>query len=129
MNSENYKKPSIYELLTKMRWQSWSLLSLCLMCSIFSIVDSPESFSRSGAVLVVVGFILIASTSFLSYSTSIEGAMIKKNDYAKIMPDRGSELYMQRQLETRVAVLEENIGVILTILGTVIWAYGDKILS
>lgn len=127
MNSEAFKKPNIFVVLVKMRLQSWCLIALGLMCAIFSFIDSPESFSRSGAVLVVVGFILIASVGFLSYSKSIEDAMVKKYGYAKIMPNRDTELYMQRQLETRVAVLEENVGVILTLVGTLIWAYGDKI--
>ena len=106
--------------------QSWCLITLGLLCAIFSFIHSPELFSRSGAVLVVVGFILIASVGFLSYSKSIEEAMVKKHDYSKIMPNRDSELYMKRHLETRVAILEEKVGIILTLFGTLIWAYGDK---
>ena len=118
------KYPNKYTVLVNIRRQSWYLISLCLTCSIFSFFDSPDSFSKSGAILVVVGFILIASTGFLSYSKSIDDAVMKKNNYSKSMPDEDSDLYMQRLIETKAAILQENIGVLFSISGTLIWAYG-----
>lgn len=116
-----------YVIISNIRFMTWLLLSIGSISAIVSFFDSPEMFGRSGAVLVVVGFIIISSSSLLCYAPTIEGAMIKKNDYAKIMPDRGTELHTQRMNEAMAAQFEERVGIWLTVIGTLIWAYGDKI--
>ena len=127
MNEKPSKLKRMYVIVLNIRNTTWLLFSISSISVIFSFFDSPEMFGRSGAVLVVVGFILIASNSLLCYAPTIESAMIKKNDYAKIMPDRGTERHIQLMHEAMAAQFEERLGIWLTVIGTFIWAYGDKI--
>lgn len=69
---------------------------------------------------------MIASTGFLSYAP-IKDAVMKNFNYAKHMPTSNSEEYRRCELETKAKIVEEVIGIFLTIVGTIIWAYGDKI--
>lgn len=103
------------------------LVAIASVCVIASFLHSPDFFSRSGAVLVVVGFILISSKGLYSYSQTTEDAMIKKYSYARIMPGKSNDMYAKQINETKSTILEEKIGIFMTVLGTFIWAYGDKI--
>jgi len=116
--------------MRKILLNTWVLLSISVFVVGASFIYSLLScdftwFARSGSVMAILGLILTIKHSSLSEEQNIDKVMMQRENFAVCMPNQGSEEYNSLYEKYKRYLRDENIGLLLTILGTIIWGYGD----
>ena len=94
----------------------------------YSIICNDYSwFSRAGSLITISGLLLTLKHHILSSSRNINTVMLEKFHYAVYAPSEGTERYRQDKSAAMKIMRDEYIGVIITVIGTVIWGYGDLV--
>ena len=101
---------------------SIAFVGLSLLCSIE--IKNFNVFASSGAVVAIAGIYLSFSHTLLLKEENDNKLMCNKLEYALIMPDPGTDLYFKRLNQARRILISERVGFVLSIIGTLIWAYG-----
>lgn len=84
--------------------------------------------SRSGSVITVLGLLLTIKHTIFSESRDIHSVVTEKHHYAVYAPERDSEKYQEQIVHAKKIIRDEYIGFCTTIIGTIIWGYGDAII-
>lgn len=113
---------------------TWFLLLMILVIAFLSIwkafgVSDPLWFSRGGALITVLGLLLTVKHSILSSGRDLDSIVNEKFHYAVYAPSPGDERWESDRLQAKKIMRDEYIGIVTTIIGTVIWGYGDLILE
>ena len=84
-------------------------------------------FARAGAILTIVGMLLLIKHSVLCAGMDLHEAMAEKLHYrrGRAPPTPGTARYAAELRHTRRILFDEFLGFGMTLTGTVIWAYGD----
>lgn len=103
---------------------------LVLTSSVISFWYSLETgdfvwFSRAGSIVTVFGILLTVKHNILSNSRDLESVVMEKNNYAKYAPKKGSDKYTEHENSAKGIIRDEYVGILITILGTIVWGYGD----
>lgn len=94
----------------------------------YSIITGDFSWlSRSGSVVTVLGLLLTIKNGIFSETRDIESVVLEKNHYARWAPEDDSNEYREHVKYAKKVIREEYIGFGITVVGTVIWGYGDLI--
>ena len=109
---------------------TWLLIVIMVVVSVssiyFSIINQDYSFfSRSGSIVTMLGILLTVKHSILSESRGVTSILMEKNHYCVYMPQEDSQEYQNALRKSQLIMLDEYLGISLTIIGTVIWGYGD----
>lgn len=92
------------------------------------VTGEPHWISRGGSLITIMGLLLTIKHSILSSSRDITNIVFERFHYAVYAPDRGSEKDLENRALAKRMLRDEYFGVIVTILGTIIWGYGDLFL-
>jgi hypothetical protein len=111
---------------------TWVLAGLALIVlatsfCVATVISESHWFSRAGAVTTILGLLLTIKHNVLSSSRDIHVVVMEKCHYANWAPDRSSPSYQKDMEMARRVMKDEYIGLILTVVGTIVWAYGDFI--
>lgn len=90
-------------------------------------LQNADLLASSGAVLTVCGIYLSFSHTILLSSKDDHKLMCNKLEYSLFLPDEDSPHYNQQLLRAKQFLYSERIGFGLSVIGTVIWAYGGYI--
>lgn len=95
------------------------------------VTGEPHWFARSGSVVTVFGLLLLIKHSVLCAGTDIESAMLEKLHYRRgyAPPTRGTAAYERDIRHTRRILIDEMLGFMMSLIGTVIWGYGDLLIA
>lgn len=109
---------------------TWLLVTLAAAALAASLVGSAlteEShwFARSGAVVTVLGLLLTIKHNVLSSSRDINAIVAEKRHYAYFAPDKDSPVHQKDLQMARHIMRDEYLGLAFTVVGTVVWGYGD----
>ena len=85
--------------------------------------------SRAGSVITVLGLLLTIKHSIFSEYRDIHSIVREKYHYAVYAPERDSEEYKKQIKHTKKIIRDERMGFGTTIVGTIIWGYGDLIVQ
>ncbi|WP_070988866.1 hypothetical protein [Halofilum ochraceum] len=90
----------------------------------------PQWFARSGSIMTVFGLLLLVKHSVLCAGADLESAMMEKLHYRRghAPPVRGTVAYERDLSHTRRILMDEFGGFTMSLIGTVIWGYGDLLL-
>lgn len=104
---------------------------LVLFVSFIYATSSGDSqwFSRGGSVATILGLLLTIKHSVLSVSRDIHSVVKEKFHYAVWAPERDSKEYEDNIAVARRIIRDEYMGIVLTVVGTIFWGYGDLIHS
>jgi len=96
---------------------------------IISLVVSIKSkefkwFQRVGAILTIFGTLFILKHTIMS---TLEQEVINRHGYARYAPSKKSQEMKEQTNKVSNALKMEKISIIMTMLGTIIWGYGDLI--
>lgn len=98
---------------------------------VFSMMTGePQWFARSGSIMTVSGLLLLVKHSVLCAGTDLESAMMEKLHYrrGRAPPTPGTDEYEKDMRHTRRILMDEIAGFAMSLVGTVIWGYGDLLL-
>lgn len=95
-----------------------------------TVTGDAHWFARSGSIMTVSGLLLLVKHSVLCAGTDLDSAMMEKLHYrrGRPPPTPGSAAYLQDLRHTRRILVDEMIGFMMSLVGTVIWGYGDLLL-
>lgn len=95
-----------------------------------TMTGDPQWFARSGSIMTVSGLLLLVKHSVLCAGTDLESAMMEKLHYSRrrAPPIRGTDDYEKDMRHTRRILMDEIAGFSMSLIGTVIWGYGDLLL-
>lgn len=95
-----------------------------------TVTGDPQWFARSGSILTVFGLLLLVKHSVLCAGTDLESAMMEKLHYRRgeAPPVPGTATYERDLRHTRRILMDEFAGFAMSLIGTVIWGYGDLLL-
>ncbi len=99
-----------------------SLLCMSLILSIK--FDNFNILASSGGFMVVIGIILAVKHELLFYEKDIISAMHRKFPSVIFGPEENDPEYLRRIEKTKEIIRDEKIGLYMSIIGTLIWAYG-----
>ncbi len=92
---------------------------------------NTEWFGRAGSIATVLGLLLLVKHSVLCAGYDLEDAMAEKLHYRRDRPPPtlGSPRYLADLRHTRRILFDEFLGFGVTLVGTLIWGYGDLLLG
>jgi len=109
-------------------------LVLIVTASIFSVslfvsINTAEFgwVGRSGSVITILGLLLTIKHTIFSDTRDIHKVVMERQHYAVWAPDRDSDAYKEHMELARKSIRDEYVGFTLTIIGTIIWGYGDLV--
>lgn len=115
---------------------TWIIIAIATGAVGISLLVSLASgdtqwFSRAGSVATVLGLLLLIKHNVLCSGTDLADAMAEKLHYRRMRapPPPGSKQYREDLRRTRRILFDEFTGFMITIIGTVIWAYGDLLIA
>ncbi|MDA3915619.1 MAG: hypothetical protein PF690_01410 [Deltaproteobacteria bacterium] len=111
---------------------TWVVILLVLLMggvsACYAFINNDYSWvSRSGSVITVLGLLLTIKHSIFSESRDIHSVVREKNHYAVFAPDRDSDVYKDQTTHAKKIIKDEYLGFFITIIGTIIWGYGDLV--
>jgi len=86
-------------------------------------------FGRAGSLTTIFGLILMLKNNLLCAGRDNEAALVEKLHFSEPPPKPGTSRYVQAVRRARRILFDEYVGFMTTLLGTVIWGYGDLILG
>jgi hypothetical protein len=103
------------------------LISIPFIIFFISLLASIKSknyhwFQRSGAIVVIFGTLLLLRATLL---TPLRERALDRLNYAKW--GAREELEKQEKQIWKEEIIWENFGLVMIIMGSAIWAYGDLI--
>jgi hypothetical protein len=105
---------------------------VCVGISSFAYSYHTNDFSwlgRSGSIITVLGILLTIKHSIFSESRDIKSVVKERNHYAVYAPDESSEAYKKHEAHAKLIIRDEYLGAAFTIVGTIIWGYGDLLVA
>jgi len=92
---------------------------------------NPDWVSRAGSIMTLSGLLLLVKHSVLCAGTDLESAMLEKLHYrrSEAPPRPGTAAYHADLRHTRRILVDEFFGFALSVIGTVIWGYGDLLFA
>ena len=94
-----------------------------------SVTADDQLVSRAGSLIVVLGLLLTLKHSVLSKSRDIDSIVKERFHYAVYAPDPDSPEAAADKAAARLMLRDEYLGLSTTIIGSVVWGYGDLILA
>lgn len=91
----------------------------------------PQWFARSGSIVAVFGLLLLVKHGVLCAGKDLESAMLEKLHYRRTRPppSPGSDAYQAELQHARRILMDEFAGFTMSLVGTVMWGYGDLLLG
>ena len=83
--------------------------------------------SRSGSIITVLGIMLTIRNSNFFDSRDLKRIVRGKNHYAVYSLEEDSVIHKQLEAHVNLVTRDKCIGAFFTIVGTVIWGYGDLV--
>jgi hypothetical protein len=128
-----YRSPFMWTLCENMRNVLLHRLMILVVTISIVIVSLFVSFytldfawfGRAGSVMTILGLMLTIKHTILSDTRDIHKVVMARQHYSVFAPERDSDSYREHMEMARNSIRDEYIGFTLTILGTVIWGYGD----
>lgn len=109
-----------------LHWGALWVAGIILVCSFYRAYITGHSleFSRSGAFLVIVGLIsiLVGFREVRNIRTAIDVSNANSADTVSL------EQHISKPIE-EAQIVAAKLSVGISILGTIIWAYGDQLLA
>ena len=112
--------------------RTWVIVSLALFLLIGSysyatISEQSLWFGRAGSATTILGLLLTIKHTILAGSRDIHKIIMEKKHYAVWAPDRESDVYKEDMKFAKHVLRDEYTGLIVTVIGTIVWGYGDLI--
>ena len=112
--------------------RTWIVIALALLLLIISFVYATESeqsmwFSRAGCATTILGLLLTMKHTILADSRDIHKIIMEKKHYAVLAPKPESDAYQEDIKLAKHILRDEYTGLTLTVIGTIVWGYGDLI--
>lgn len=109
---------------------TWVLTAVAVAVLALSVIASATSghwhwFGRAGSVTTVVGLLLMVKHAILAASRDRHDVVMEKNHFANFAPERDSPEYRLAEQNASRVLRDEKLGLIFTLIGTVVWGYGD----
>lgn len=108
-----------------------AMATLATTATVAVTAGDPEWFARGGSITTVLGLLLLVKHQVLCAGADLESAMIEKLHYRRrtVVPIAGTEHYKAEIKHVRRILMDEFLGFGLTLVGTVIWGFGDLLLG
>jgi hypothetical protein len=108
-------------------WVVFLVTISIVSASLFVSVHTSDFawFGRSGSVMTILGLMLTIKHTIFSDTRDIHKVVMEREHYSVYAPERDSEDYKEHMDKARKSIRDEYIGFTLTIVGTVVWGYGD----
>ena len=112
---------------------SWVLVAIATIVCVASLVYSlashdPQWFGRAGSVVTIVGLLLTIKHGILSGARDDKSIVMERFHYANFAPEESSAEFKQQLAAARHILRDEYLGLLITVIGTAIWGYGDVLL-
>jgi len=122
------------ELMFATILKTWFLLIAIATVLLFSIAQAfrfydPVWFSRGGSLITVLGLLLTVKHSIFSPGRDLDSIVNEKFHYAVFAPSRGDAKWESDRKFARKIRRDERLGILMTIIGTIVWGYGDLIFA
>ncbi len=104
-----------------------SVLAISLGLSL--LWQEPHWLARAGSLVAILGLILMFKRNLLCVIDGTEADLIEKLHYSPPMPEPGTALYEQEIKRARRILRDEYLGLGVSIIGTIVWGYGDLLIG
>ena len=108
-----------------------SILVLLISCVKAVISEDPGWFASAGAMITLFG-ILLTTRSLLRFKSAEEAYQYKEPNFASLPSlgdEKGAEKQRDKEQQKIRDISAERCGFWFLVVGTFIWAYGDRVFS